>query len=107
MNDESIKSKTGVQGQGGQGQGAGPDAVGGERPDPQQGLGQNQQSYGQSTEQDTSGGQGPQIAKQAAAGQSGNLGPGVSQSLGQPRSATTGGPDLSQGLSDGNKTGGL
>lgn len=67
-------------------------------------IGLNQQSYGQNVEQDTSGGLGGQQAKLAAAGSSEMLGEGPAQSAGQPASPTTGGPDLSKGLTDTNKS---
>jgi len=70
------------------------------------GLGQNQTGYGGSTEQDSTGGQGPGEVKQGAQGQTGHLGPAPGAGVGQPRSATTGGPDLSKGLSDQNQGGG-
>ena len=70
-------------------------------------IGQNNQSYGQSAEQDTTGGQGAQEAHLASTGSSGVLGEGPGQTLGQPGSPTTGGPDLSKGLVDHNKGGGI
>ena len=69
-------------------------------------LGQNFQSYGQSTQHDTTFGQGPGQASLGAEGQTGVLGPRPGQSDGQPSSAATGGPDLSQGLKDQNNQGG-
>lgn len=77
------------------------------------GLGQNQQGYGQSPDLD------PQAAGQAdvtshdaqqqsSAGigaRQGTLGPSPTGGSGQPSSATTGGQDLSKGLSDSNRSG--
>lgn len=67
-------------------------------------IGQNQQSYGQSVEQDTTGGQGAGEAHLASAGSSGVLGEGPGQSQGQPASPTTGGPSFAGGLRDTNKS---
>jgi hypothetical protein len=78
------------------------------------GLGQNQQGYGQSPDLD------PQAAGQAdptshdaqqqssagIAARQGTLGPSPTGGSSQPASATTGGPDLSKGLSDSNRSGG-
>lgn len=72
----------------------------------QEGLGQNQQSYGSSSEQDTSGEQDAERAKLGAQGQTGGLGPAPGAADDQSRSETTGGPDLSKGASDGNQGGG-
>lgn len=86
----------------GQGQQAsGQQAPGGDQ------IGQNMQSYGQSVEQDTTGEQGAQEADLASTGSSGVLGKGPGQTAGQPASPTTGGPDLSKGLVDDNKGGGI
>ena len=104
---QSSDEGSGVQSGGAQGVGSGAagqdplsgnDQVGG-------GLGQNQQSYGQSTEHDTTGGLGKGQANLGAQGQSGHLGPGPSSSQGSA-SPATGGPDLSKGLSDQNRGGG-
>ena len=99
--------QTGFSGDmGGSGQIAGNDTPGG-------GLGQNQQSYGQS------GDTAPQAAdqadvtqhdaqQQASAGigaRTGNLGASPTGGASQPSSPTTGGPDLSKGLSDQNRNG--
>ena len=79
------------------------------------GLGQNQQGYGQSPDLT------PQAAGQAevthhdaeqqgSAGigtRTGNLGPSPTGGGAQPASATTGGPDLSKGLADNNRGGGI
>jgi hypothetical protein len=63
-------------------------------------LGQGRQSFGQSTEHDTTFGQGPQQASGGAQGQSGVLGQQPGQAAGQPSSTATGGPNLSEGLKD-------
>ena len=68
-------------------------------------LGENKQTYGGSSRQDTSGGQGPQQANLDARGQTGVIGAGPAQSQGQPSSAATGGPNLSEGLQDQNSRG--
>lgn len=70
-------------------------------------IGQNMQSYGQSVDQDAASGQGAQEAQLASAGSSGVLGKGPGQTTDQPASPTTGGPDLSKGLVDSNKGGGI
>lgn len=76
-----------------------------------QGLGQNQQGYGSSV--DAAGQQDVlqrDAAQQASGGQgarTGNLGPSPHDGAAQPASPTTGGPDLSKGLADQNRSGGL
>jgi hypothetical protein len=70
------------------------------------GLGQNQTGYGGATQQDTTGGQGHQQANLGAQGQTGHLGPAPGPGQGQLHSNTTGGADLSKGLSDQNRGGG-
>lgn len=87
---------------------AGTDAASGLNPNDQagDGLGQNQSGYGSSTQQDTTGGQGGQQANLGAQGQTGHLGPAPGPGQGQPHSETTGGPDLSKGVSDQNQGGG-
>ena len=68
-------------------------------------LGENKQTYGASSRQDATFGQGPQQANLDARGQTGVIGAGPAQTEGQPSSAATGGPNLSEGLRDQNSRG--
>ena len=68
-------------------------------------LGEKKQTYGASTRQDATGGQGPQHVTLDARGGTGHLGAAPAQSEGQPASTTTGGPKLSEGLRDQNSRG--
>lgn len=79
------------------------------------GLGQNQQGYGQSPDLAPQAADQAEVTshdteKQGSAGigtRSNNLGPSPTGGDSQPASGTTGGPDLSKGLGDNNRGGGI
>ncbi|MBW3618320.1 MAG: hypothetical protein KY446_11370 [Proteobacteria bacterium] len=89
---------------GGSGQIAGNDQAGG-------GLGQNHSGYGgdnapTSGEPEVTSENAERQGSQGFAARSGNVGPSPTGGGQQPRSAITGGPDLSKGLADTNRGGG-
>lgn len=79
------------------------------------GLGQNQQGYGQSPdldpqpagEADTAGRDAGHQSSTGVGARPGTLGPSPAGGASQPASPTTGGPDLSKGLTDNNRGGGF
>jgi hypothetical protein len=91
------------QQQGGGSAQAGNDQAGG-------GLGQNHSGYGGDNGPaggaEGSGEDAQQQASEGIAVRTDNLGPGPSGGANQPKSSTTGGPDLSKGLADNNRGGG-